>query len=995
MLFDVGNLVTLGIVILALILFRLLDRGSRSLDKARKYADRIKEDINTFVEEKGEVIRNYGIHLDVEQKSAAELMRRIQALTRDDLAQKVQALAQIDERIQNYDSSLENLIQWTGNVQENLYRIKDESAFVESVGKRIDEVRDKIEQSENDIGSISEKLENIERCFAQENAEALDKAVDAAVSSARSMVSDFEASAQTVERKVEEHREAVDRLEKGREARLLRDEERIEKLLTGAIDRAGSRADKVEESALARLRDQAQERVNLIKANFEEKIKALQDTLKAKHGEIHDQLKNNREEWKAEAAAMNARQKAYDEDWKKDLHELTAFAKNQQEEWNKDISQFTSLARQQAEDLGGAIRKQREDWEAMTQTAGQEIIAATERRLEEYREAQEEQFNQLSGVANDISNLETELRSLMQEATNRVNGDFGRFSEDIRGSWESVSGEFNARLGAIREQLAGVDQELLGIKERSFENVSKKLQGFEDEFLENLSKRSAGIDSQLAAWQEGLDKRLESMAEDAEAKRQGTETRVFEELRKEIAAQSGLIMSDMERLKAEVATFEEGIRGKIREVDESRKQFGEQLKRGMEETKAAAENEISAKIDLYSLSVTDTLRKSQQELETQLRNLSAETKTRIAGLESSSESARKNIEDWQARYDLRVKELDNAIEETRRRSGEFVAENDGQITAARASMEEIRKEIAAQAKLIERTGALKAELDRYVEDMDSNIGRLAQLKNEVSRFENQFTQIKRLEDDVNAKMTRFLSEKHRIEVMENDFNRLLQTSQSVEERLAQVSNSDDILQTMQVQLRRLDDAIKETEEKYQRVERKSKTLQETNDGIDRNFKALQEGETAAKRIEDMVSLLKIDIDSIQSSVQTLSAENEKARDAAEKLSMLDDSVKWLERRIAEMNVARESLARLATELQNLDKDAQTQLKLTRSLLDREEGKTAARAGKPEDRGAPPPRDRENIISLKRQGWKIDEIARTLKISKGEVELILELGPKDT
>ena len=95
-----------------------------------------------------------------------------------------------------------------------------------------------------------------------------------------------------------------------------------------------------------------------------------------------------------------------------------------------------------------------------------------------------------------------------------------------------------------------------------------------------------------------------------------------------------------------------------------------------------------------------------------------------------------------------------------------------------------------------------------------------------------------------------------------------------------------------------------------------------------------------------------------------------------------------------MNVARESLARLATELQNLDKDAQDQLNLTRSLLNREEGKNQGRAGKTADDGAPPPRDRENIIRLKRQGWSIDEIARSMKISKGEVELILELGPKD-
>ena len=878
--FDVGNLITIGIVILVLVLFRLMDRGSRSLDKARKYADRIKEDITTFINEKETTIKGYRIDLEVERKAAGELMRRIQALTRDELAQKVQAISQIDERIQMYDTSLEELAHMTGRVQENLTRIRDESDFVETVGKRLSDMKDRLEQTESDLASISEKAEEIDRYFGERNAAALDKAVDTAVASARSLVLDFETNAQTLERKVEEHREAVERLEKSREARLSRDEDRIEKLLTEAIDRAGNRADRVEEAALAKLRDQAQDRVNLIRANFEEKIKSVQDTIKTKFGEIQDHLKNSREEWKAEAAAMNARQKAYDEDWKKDLHELTTYAKNQQEEWNKDIRQFTSLVHQQAEELGGTIKKQREEWEIITQNTGQEIIAATERRLEEYRQAQEEQFTQLSGAISDTAKLEAELRNQMQETVNRVNA-----------GWESAIGEFKGHLAAIREDLAGVDQELLGIKEKSFDNVSKKLQGFEDEFLANLSKRSAEIDSQLTAWHEGLDNKLELITVDADAKRKEAEARISGDLMKEVAAQSGRIMGDMEQLKAETSTFEESIRGKIRETDEFRKHFNEQ------------------------------------------------------------------------------------------------------ITAAKTSLEEIRKEIAAQIKHIEKTDALKLEMDHHMEDMSSHIDRIALLKNEIARIETQVTEIKRLEDDVNAKMTRFLSEKRRIEVMESDFNRLIQTSQSVEEKLAQVSSSDDVLQTMQVQLRRLEDVIKETEEKYQRVERKSKTLQETNESIDRNFKTLQESEVTAKRVEEMISLLKTDLDSLQSSITALSSENERAKEAAEKLSTLDESVKWLERRIAEMNVARESLGRLATELQNLEKDAQTQLKLTRSLLDREEGKTSAQAGKTGE-GAPPPRDRENIISLKRQGWKIDEIAKAMKISKGEVELILELGPKD-
>ena len=847
---DVGSLITIGTVILLLIFFRLLDRGSRSIDKARKYAERCKDDITAFMDEKGAIIRNYRIDLEVERKAAAELMRRIQSLTREELAHKVHALTQIDERIRQYDSSLEELVQMTGRVQENLNRIRDESAFVEGVGKRVSDIKEKVEHSMNEIVVISEQLETMEQRFEQENAEALEKAVEIVVASTRSTVMDFQVNAQTIERKVEEHREAVEKMERGRLEKLARDEERIERLLTEAVDRAGSRADKVEEAALTKLREQAQDRLNHIKANFEEKVKSVQDSIKM-----------------------------YNANWKKDVHELNAYARQYKNDWEKEIAELSRV-----------ITKQQEEWKVSSADTKEAIVTAAQEQLDQYRRAQEVQFRQLASFADDTTRLETELRRYMQETASRVNADFTRYSDEIRSSWENESGDFSNDLKTVQDELAEINQELAKIKERSFEHVSRKLKGFEDEFLANLSGRSAEMDSKLAAWQEDLERKLVKLTDDFDAKRKKAETHASEETKKVIAAQSEKIASDLERLKTDASA------------------------------------------------------------------------------------------------------LDKSMEEARRRNRELVTENNEGIASVRASMEEIRREITVQTKLFDRTDMLKAELDRHLEDMSSNIERVSQLKKEIARFESQLAEIKRLEDDINAKMTRFLSEKRRIEVMESDFNRLLQTSQSVEEKLTQVSSSDDILQAIQIQIRHLEDVIKETEEKYQRMERKNKTLQEINDGIDRNFRTLQEDEQVIARLDETIITLKNDLESIENSVKALSSDNEKARDAAEKLSTLDDSINLLERRIAEMNSAREGLARLATELQTIEKDAQTVLKLTRTTLDREE---ARRLGKTEDKGALPPRDRENIIKLKRSGWAVNEIAKTYGISISEVEMILELGLKDT
>ncbi|MDR3167404.1 MAG: hypothetical protein LBT93_05625, partial [Treponema sp.] len=270
---------------------------------------------------------------------------------------------------------------------------------------------------------------------------------------------------------------------------------------------------------------------------------------------------------------------------------------------------------------------------------------------------------------------------------------------------------------------------------------------------------------------------------------------------------------------------------------------------------------------------------------------------------------------------------------------------------------------------------------------------LDQRRAEAAQMEGQFVKIKRLEDEVNVKMTRFLSEKHRIEQMEADFNRLLLTSKAVEEKLVQVSSSDDTLQAVQVQIRRLNDALALADEKHQRIEKKNQTLEETNKGIDVNFKALQESENALRHFNGDLQRLAGEMETLQSSVENLAKENEKARETADKLVFLESSLSTIEERIDAMQVAREWLARTETRLEELNKDAQEQFKLMGALL-KGSGTKGGGKGSAGEKGAPPIGERENVIKLGRQGWTPDEIARAMRISKGEVELILEIGSKD-
>jgi DNA repair exonuclease SbcCD ATPase subunit len=211
----------------------------------------------------------------------------------------------------------------------------------------------------------------------------------------------------------------------------------------------------------------------------------------------------------------------------------------------------------------------------------------------------------------------------------------------------------------------------------------------------------------------------------------------------------------------------------------------------------------------------------------------------------------------------------------------------------------------------------------------------------------------------------------------------------VEERLKEVFSADDTLQNMQVSLRKLEDALHAAEDKYQRVENKNHILEETNRSIERNFELLEETETALRKCRENIDHAEEELDVLRPSIEELAAASEKARAAGERLEFLDTGLKLVEDRIEKMQTAREWLARTEIRFEELNKEAGKELKLLEAVL--KEDRKKSKAG---DEDAISMNTRENVIRLKRQGWSSEEIAKSLQITRGAVELILDLGLKE-
>ena len=95
----------------------------------------------------------------------------------------------------------------------------------------------------------------------------------------------------------------------------------------------------------------------------------------------------------------------------------------------------------------------------------------------------------------------------------------------------------------------------------------------------------------------------------------------------------------------------------------------------------------------------------------------------------------------------------------------------------------------------------------------------------------------------------------------------------------------------------------------------------------------------------------------------------------------------LERRSQRLMTARDWIARAETRLEQIGQEARASVQELESLI-KEQSK--GNGGASESR--PQVDNREAVSKLAEQGWSISEIARATKLSRGEVELILEVEP---
>lgn len=973
MIFSAGNIVTLVIAIGLLLLYRFLDRNNRSLEKVRKYADKLKEDLGIFVEQRQVELKDYAIELDVRQKAAREVLNRAKEVEHA-IDSRSDALDAMGKRIVEYDKVLDDLMGMTERAEENLARIREESEFADSVAA-------KLQDSQSKLDKVMTALPSIQADFDRRNAEGFSRSVAELRAKLDKSLTESEIAAKEAAKRSAAAVEEIARNDKARAQRAHEDLAAMEAAFEKAFERARKEAEKLEDAAFTKLRESITGRAQRLQEALEEKYLSLQTQAKDKIQETQGMLKAFRAESLSESkaladesasavAAVQARLDAMRTVVETMEREVSSRSADSVKKAQAAIQSFESGL---AADL--AERGKRVSAQALAElekqvAAGKEALAGEygrlhgdlTRSLAELRADSDQKLRRLTEVETDIGKLEAALRQAMAEVQSRVMEDFSSFGTAMDARHEEEKARLTASMNSLQENLGALERGVSDLKASAYQSVSEKLKVFEDAFSEDLLKRGAESSRRLDQWKTELDKRLAALSKEADAEREAVERAYLDDVREQGSALSARLQEQMSKLDARLAAASDSLAERMRAAEESVASSQDSLKRDAAEARDSFRASSQAEFARLSQEIQDGIKKADREL--------------AAWKEQAARSA----------SDAEAKALAQ-----RKAIAESLAILSSDAGALGATMAELKAEAAAladQAKTFQKADGLKAALERDIEELQAGISRAEAFRAELAEMEGQLQKARRQEEEMSQKIARFSAERRRIDGMEEDFRRLLSLSQTIDQRLESVTAQNDELAEAEERIRKLMDIAGEAESKYERLERKSSLAESTADGVDRNLRLLTDMDKVILRHNEELESLPDRLIDLKRSIETVTSNQERVEAAVQRLNGLDETLTTIEQRIKEMQKAREWLAGTETRLQELAKEAQEQVKIFGDIM-----KSETEAGRPREKGAPPVQTRDTVTKLARQGWTVEQISRATKLSRGEVELILELGPR--
>ena len=335
-------------------------------------------------------------------------------------------------------------------------------------------------------------------------------------------------------------------------------------------------------------------------------------------------------------------------------------------------------------------------------------------------------------------------------------------------------------------------------------------------------------------------------------------------------------------------------------------------------------------------------------------------------------------------------EIQKISDKSRTDQAAFVMKMQGDSNAMQTQMSELLKElqtIKSQMNVYEKADQMKKQLDDKIENLNEDFERLEDFRKVANDLTTQYNQICRIKEDMENKYSEFEAAKENVDSIAQRYDKMIGLSGQIDEKIRGLNTTYDDLQTMEIHVRDFQESLSDISKRYDRLEQKNEVIDRVLKDVDNSYESLKELERRLSECSRQAETLPDEIRDVQHNVDQLLKNSPKIGEAAEKLNSLEELFKNAEQRIEDINSARTGIARTEMRLQELSGE------IDRKFADLGEITKISNDSEYSENNRVTPQIRSAVRTLKKQGWKNEQIAARCKISLSEVDLILEL-PED-
>ena len=614
-----------------------------------------------------------------------------------------------------------------------------------------------------------------------------------------------------------------------------------------------------------------------------------------------------------------------------------------------------------------------------------EFFADLKRRGDEMHQAVEEWRKTVELETGELGvKAVRERDEVERRCSSELKQRLGEIQSRVFSQFEALQDQVDTFRGSLSGRILTAEEEFSGFHEGLSDRIAKEKESSGREFQHAFEVFEKETDEKLTKAGKTIAQRLEGF------------NREIEERRKEITGEFTVVQD-------EARDWKERIAARIAEGERSTLDSMEGMKSDFAAVQSEMRDEYSGRTEELVIEWGEerqNLRRSLAEMEDSVNRLATQlTEQRRDAVEALKEQGenflldfRRNSREAREEVERKVKDLRQSVNDSRERAEaarkEMSAHTDNEYARLMRNLDEIDKrqrEFIAETRVFERADEIKEGLEADITELKAQLEIVGAGREEIRMVNERYERSLSLYEDVSAKIARFLSEQQKVDNLEGKIARIGSLSESVDLKLDRVTDANDSLQEIQVRLKQLEDLHEDLDARYGRLSEKSTVLDAASDGVDKNFERMTKMEMIIKNIAERLIPVRSQMEEAEERLLRLDEEKPKIDSVVEKVSSLDSTITEVDRRLDELGRAREWVARTETRMEELNTEIQNHIRLLGTLSERDGRKSA---------GSPDISTREMVVKLARLGWNSEEIARTAKLSRSEVELILEITPKE-